>query len=130
MVRDKGNRGLHHVGEEAGKGKGLAGIALDTQAVGRSSGQVGLLLIEPQVRPTGQETQPGQDGGGIRSEDDAAEGVEEQEQSREMLDAHFDQALENRDGVFWHELLECDEEGGLDGNTTADLGQTRQEKKG
>lgn len=39
-----------------------------------------------------------------------------------MLDAHADEAFGNGDGVFGDELLEGDEEAGLDGDAAGDGG--------
>lgn len=41
-----------------------------------------------------------------------------------MLDAHADEALCDGNRVFWHELLEGNEEAGLDGNAAGDGGVT------
>lgn len=40
-----------------------------------------------------------------------------------MLYAHFDHSFEDCYGVFWDELFEGDQEGGLDGDAAADLGE-------
>jgi hypothetical protein len=39
-----------------------------------------------------------------------------------VLDAHANEALCDGDGVLWDELLEGDEEGGLDGDAARDCG--------
>lgn len=123
LVGDKGDRGLHHIREKAGEGEGLTGVALDTESGRRRTGEVRLPLVESQVCPAGQEAEPCQDGSGVGSDDEATQGVEKQEQSREMLDAHPDHALEDCDSMFRNELLESDKEGALNGDTAADLGQ-------
>jgi len=124
LIGDKGNRGLHDIREQAGKSKGLARVALDAEAIGRCSGEIGLLLVESEVGPASQEAEPGQHGGGVRSDQDTTEGIEEQKQGGEMLHAHLDKTLEDSDGVLGDKLFESNEEGGLNGDTTADLGET------
>lgn len=124
LVGDKADRGLHYVGEETGEGEGLAGVALDTETGGRHAGEIRLAFIESQVRPAGEEAEPSQNKSGVGSDDETTQGVEEKEQSREMLNTHPNHALKDCDGVFRDELLESDEEGALNGDATADLGQT------
>lgn len=124
LVGHKCDRWLHHIGKQTGKSKSFTGVALDTLTVGGSPGEIRLPLIKPQISPAGEKAEPGQDGGSVGANYKSTEGVEEKKQGGEVLDAHFDQALEDSDRMFRNELLEGDEEGTLDGDTTADLGKT------
>lgn len=63
-----------------------------------------------------------QEHGGLGANHDAGDGVGEEEDGGEVLDAHANEALCDGDGVFGHELLECDEEAGLDGDAARDCG--------
>lgn len=105
---------MDHVWEETGEGKRLAGIALNTQAGGGGTGEIGLSLEESEVGPAGQETEPGEDRGRFGSEEYAADGVEKEEDGGEVFDAHLHQTFEDGHCMFGDELLEGDEEGSLD----------------
>lgn len=124
LIRDECDGRLDDVREETSECECLAGIALDAESGSRSTGQVRLALEEPKIRPTGHETQPRENGGGVRPKKHTADRVEEQEEGREMLDAHFDQALEEGNGMFGDKLFEGNQEGGLDGDPTTYLGET------
>jgi hypothetical protein len=122
LVGDECDGGLDHVWEKACERERLARITLDAQSIGRCTGEVWLALEEPEIRPAGQETQPRENGCGVRPKRHAADRVEEQEEGREMLDAHLDQALEDGHRVLGDKLLQGNEKGGLDGYSAADLG--------
>lgn len=100
VVGDKSDGRLDKVREEASECEGLAGIALDAQSIGRRTGEVGLALEEAEISPAGQNTQPSENSRGVCAENHAADAVQEEEEGGEMLHAHFDQALEDSDGVL------------------------------
>lgn len=106
-----------------GEGECVRGVALDDRAVaGRCRGQRGARAVEAQVDPGGHEAKVGQEHGGFGAEDNARDGVGGQEDGWEVLDAHADEALGDGDGVLRDELLEGDEEAGLDGDAAGDGG--------
>lgn len=123
LVGHGGDRRLEDVREETGKGKGFTGITLHAESIGGGAGEIGLAFVEAQIGPANEETQPGENGGGFGAQDDATEGIQQEEDGGEVFDAHLHETLEDGDGVFGHELFEGDEEGGLDGDATAYLGR-------
>ena len=141
-ISDDGNRAVDGIGEEVGTtdhslagsarsrgreqvhGKGLRGVALE--AGGLVAAEVGIgLLVEAEVGPGREETEPGEDRGYVGAEDRAREGVKEEENGREVLDANFDDAFEDGDGIFRNELFESDQKTGLEGDAAADGGEAR-----
>lgn len=107
--------------EEVGKGKGIAGIALDDGTFASAGGCKGRrLAVEAQVYPTRQEARPGKKESRVSAEYGAGKGVEQDKDGREMLDAHTDGTLEDGDGVLGHELFEGDEKGGFEGESAMD----------
>lgn len=78
-------------------------------------------LVESQVGPAGQQPQPREERCDLRSENQTANGIEQQKQGGEMFHAHLDQAFEDGNRMLGNELLEGDEEGRLDGYATTYL---------
>jgi len=73
----------------------------------RRGGEDGTSAIEAQVCPGDEEAEPGKEQCSFRTKDKARDCVGEEEQGREMFNAHTDHP-EKVDGVFGHELLEGD----------------------
>lgn len=106
-----------------GKGEGVGSIALDDRAVaGRCRRQRGADTVEAQVDPGGHEAKVSQEHGGLGAKNDTRDGVGGEEYGREVLDAHTDEAFCDGNGVFRNELLEGDEEAGLDGDAARNGG--------
>lgn len=80
-------------------------------------------LVEAQIGPGGKETEPGENGGDVGAKEWAGEGVGQKEQGGEVLDTDLDEALEQSYGVFWDQLLEGDEEAGLQRDAATDGGE-------
>ena len=122
-VCEVANRSLEGLREEMGKGESVRSIALDDRVMaGCSGGQRWADAVEAQVDPGGHEAKVGQEHGSLGAEDDGGDGVGEQEDGGEVLDTHADETFGDGDGVFGDELLEGDEEAGLDGDAAGDGG--------
>lgn len=125
VINPIANRGKHdpqRIRKEGNKSKSIARIAPYKRALpSRGRGDLAL-AVEAQVNPAGEEAEQGEEEGGVGAEQGAGEDVGEDEDGRKMLDAHFEGAAEERDGVFGHQLLERDEEGGFEGDEAVDWG--------
>lgn len=123
LIGDGADRSVQGLWEEVGEGKSVGGIAFDDGAVaGGSRGQRGADAVEAEVDPSSQEAEPGEEHGGLGAQDKAGQGVCEEENGGEMLDAHADDALCDCNSVLGNELLEGDKEGSLNGNAAGDGG--------
>lgn len=99
-----------------GKGKCVAGIALDDGSLARvGGGQARGDAVESQVYPGGQEAEPRQEKGSVGAEQRAGQGVEQDKQGGEVLDADAKGAFEQGDGMLGDQLLEGDEKGSFEG---------------
>lgn len=114
---DRIQEAVRDFGEEVSKGKSVACVALDCCGLtscrcveGRTD------AVEAQVRPGDEEAERCQKRGSLSAEDGGGDGIHEEKDSREVLDAHTNESPRDGDGVFWDELLERDEEGDLEGN--------------
>ena len=77
-----------------------------------------MAFVKTEVCPACQDSKPAQDRGSVCSKDDAADGVQEEEKSREMLHAHLDDASEDGYCMFGYKLFKGNEEGRLDRDST------------
>lgn len=83
-----------------------------------------MALAKTEIRPTGQQTEPGKKGGGVRSDNDAAEGIQQKKEGWKVLYSHLNQAFKDCNGVFGDELFECDQERSLNRYAAAYLGKS------
>ena len=114
---------LDWFGEEVRESKGVRGIALDDRSIAGSSGRKRWAdAVEAQVDPRRKEAEPREEHGRLSAQRNARYGVGEEENGGEVLDAHADEALGDCDGMLRDELLEGDEEAGLDRNAAGDGG--------
>ncbi|KAI7968829.1 hypothetical protein EIK77_002825 [Talaromyces pinophilus] len=128
LISNESNGRLNSVGKEGCERKSLACVTLEAKTGGRSARKIGLIFEEAKICPASQEAKPSEYSSSVGAKNDTADGIKQQENSREMLDPHFDDSLQNRDSMLGDKLFECDEERSLKCNTATNLCKTANDR--
>lgn len=107
--------------EEVSKSECVRGVSSNHRSVTSRSGRERWAdTEEAEVDPGCHEAEVCQEHGGLRAQNYARYCVGEEEDGGEVLDTHAHKALGDGDGVLGDELLEGDEEAGLNGDAAGD----------